>query len=201
MANCPNDSFSNPAARLMLITTTSGAQAVDLENANGSPAATASPLSNSWPRWSPFVQAYKGNRLLWVTFSSTRNYGVRVRNDLSNMYQCYPPDSYEQPGTAHGSAFDPLCKQPKLWMAGINLSAATGTDPSYPAFYPAFFLPFQDITTHNHTPQWTQQPTATVFARDAGSCVPAGGACTATPGDCCSGSACGADGTCQNVVQ
>jgi len=25
-------------------------------------------------------------------------------------------------------------------------------DPSRPAFW----LPFQDITTHNHTPQWTQ---------------------------------------------
>lgn len=195
-ASCPNDSYSNPAARLMLISTASGAQAVDLENANGSPAASPTPLSNSWPRWSPFVQTYKGNRLLWVTFSSTRNYGVRVRNNLSGMYQCYPPDSYEEPGAAHGSAFDPLCKQPKLWMAAVNLSAASGADPSYPAFY----LPFQDMTTHNHTPQWTQQPNPSVFASDAGACVTAGGACMAAPGTCCGGSACGADGTCQTIV-
>jgi hypothetical protein len=196
-AYCPNDSYSNPAARLMVVATASAAQPVDLENANGSAAANPTSLSNSWPRWSPFVQSYKGGKLLWVTFSSTRNYGVRVRNDLSNMYQCYPPDSYEQPGASHGAAFDPLCKQPKLWMAAINLSGSAGKDPSYPAF----FLPFQDLATHNHTPQWTQQPTPTSFAGGAGTCVAAGGACKSTPGDCCNGSACGADGTCQNVVQ
>jgi len=41
---------------------------------------------------------------------------------------------------------------PQIWMAGFDpLRAEDGLDPSWPAFY----LPFQDITTNNHIPQWT----------------------------------------------
>ena len=190
---CPNDSFSNPAARLVLTGNIKGAPIVDLQKANGSPASSPVPLSNSWPRWSPFVQSYHGNRLLWITFSSTRDYGVRVRNHKTGMYQCYPPDSVEIPGGAHHSTFDPLCQQPQLWMAPINLSENTGGDPSFPAFW----LPFQDITTHNHTPQWTQAAAQPPPA----SCVPSGGNCQTNPGACCAGTSCGANGTCAQVVQ
>jgi hypothetical protein len=188
-ANCPNDSFSNPAARLMLIGTSNTATPVDLQKANGSPLASPQNLSNSWPRWSPFVQTYNGGRLLWVAFSSTRDYGVLVRNHLAGMYQCYPADSYEQPGASHGGSFDPLCQQPKLWMAAINLSESPGVDPSFPAFY----LPFQDITTHNHTPQWTQEVVAPP-SPDAGACVSTGGNCLTSP--CCAGLVCSGTGVC-----
>jgi hypothetical protein len=54
--SCPNDSYSNPNARLMVMKPTPGAQPVDLENANGSPATSPVALSNSWPKWSPFLQ-------------------------------------------------------------------------------------------------------------------------------------------------
>jgi hypothetical protein len=188
---CPNDSFSNPAARLMLVPNVAGSTPIDLQKANGSPAAGPLPLSNSWPRWSPFVQQYRGNRLLWVAFSSTRDYGVRVRNHLAGMYQCYPPDSYELPGGAHHSTFDPACQQPKLWMAAINLSEAKGVDPSFPAF----FLPFQDISTHNHTPQWTQQVVTTPLV-DAGACLVSGQSCQQSPAACCAPLACMGNGTC-----
>jgi Tol biopolymer transport system component len=191
---CPNDSFSNPAARLMLMQSIVATTPLDLEKANGSPASSPVPLSNSWPRWSPFVQMYRGNRLLWVAFSSTRDYGVRVRNHRPGMYQCYPPDSYELAGGAHGSTFDPACQQPKLWMAAINLSEAKGTDPSFPAF----FLPFQDITTHNHTPQWTQQVATTT---PTGPCVMSGGNCLTDPSGCCSPLTCSGNGTCIAVIQ
>jgi hypothetical protein len=191
--SCPNDSFSNPAARLMLTYNLAGQAVIDLEKANGSPASGPLPLSNSWPRWSPFVQSYMGGRLLWVAFSSTRDYGVLVRNHLTGMYQCYPPDSYELAGGAHGSTFAPQCQQPKLWMAAINLSEAKG-DPSFPAFY----LPFQDITTHNHTPQWTQQ---VVTMPPPSQCIMSGGSCTTNPSACCSPAACSGDGTCEVVVQ
>jgi hypothetical protein len=194
-ANCPNDSFSNPAARLMLIGTSNTATAIDLQKANGSTLATPMNLSNSWPRWSPFVQTYNGGRLLWVAFSSTRDYGVLVRNHLTGMYQCYPADSYEQPGAPHGGTFDPLCQQPKLWMAAINLSESPGVDPSFPAF----FLPFQDITTHNHTPQWTQE-VVTTPPPDAGTtCVMTGGNCLTSP--CCAGLVCSGTGVCGVVPQ
>jgi hypothetical protein len=194
---CPNDSFSNPKARLMLTPATAAAP-IDLERANGSPAAAPQPLSNSWPRWSPFVQMYHGNRLLWVAFSSTRDYGVRVRNHLTGMYQCYPADSDQNPGTQHHGTFDPLCQQPKLWMAAINLSETQGVDPSFPAFY----LPFQDITTHNHTPQWTQQ-IVTKPPPPPSMCLPAGGNCTSNVSACCSTPVmltCTGTGVCGQVV-
>lgn len=202
-ASCPNDSFSNPNARLMLTKVAQGSSPVDLEKANGSPASAPVPLSNSWPKWSPFLQSYKGDQLLWIAFSSTRDYGLRVRNHQPGMFQCYPPDSYEQPGAAHHSAFSPQCQQPQIWMAAIDVTAARGAqksvagamDPSYPGFW----LPFQDITTHNHTPQWTQT-VANNPPPDAGACVQANGNCT-QGGTCCSGLVCQASGTCGPLAQ
>jgi hypothetical protein len=196
-ALCPNDSFSNPAARLMLTSATKGSTVIDLEQANGSTKASPVNLSNSWPRWSPFVQTYQGNKLLWIAFSSTRDYGLLVRNHLTGMYQCYPADAYQLPGGAHHSTFDAKCQQPKLWMAAINLSDVSGTDPSFPAFY----LPFQDITTHNHTPQWTEQ-VVTQPPPDAGTvCIATGGNCINDPNACCAPSTCTGSGTCQPVIQ
>ena len=218
--SCPNDSFSNPAARVMLVANSAGSTPIDLENANGSPASSPVPVSNSWPRWSPFLQQYKGNMLLWIAFSSTRDYGVRVRNHKAGMYQCYPADSFEDPGAAHHQAFAAACQQPQLWMAAINLSAAAGTDPSRVAFW----LPFQDITTHNHTPQWTQAvapaPPGTGGSSSgsssggsgssgsgsssggsgSGGCIPSSGNCVQNPGACCAGTSCQANGTCQPLI-
>jgi hypothetical protein len=198
---CPNDSFSNPRARMWILPNGGGA-AVDLELANGSPAASPQATSNSWPRWSPFIQTYKGNSLLWVTFSSTRNYGLHVRNDTmvggQNQVQCYPTDTPETNPTGnignnnnHGATFDPNCKSPNIWMAAINLTKAgelgnTGGDPSYPAFW----LPYQAIVdgmghpTHNHAAQWTQT-VVTMPPPDMGACIPGGGNCTTAPNSCC----------------
>ncbi|MGZ3439798.1 MAG: TolB family protein, partial [Polyangia bacterium] len=187
---CPNDSFSNPKSRVLLLSTKPGAMPVDAENANGSPASAPVDVSNSWPRWSPFVQAYKGDKLLWITFSSTRDYGLRVRNHKAGMYQCYPADSLEQAGAAHNQAFDVACQQPQIWMAAINLSHLefNTTDPSFVAFW----LPFQAEVdamghpTHNHTAQWTQtvvdQPPP-----DMAACIPSGGMCTPGGTPCCAG--------------
>jgi hypothetical protein len=190
---CPNDSFSNPAARIMLMKPTAGAPVVDLERANGSPASGPVPVSNSWPKWSPFLQSYGGGKLLWVAFSSTRDYGLRVRNHQTGMYQCYPADSYENPGTPHHQAFAPSCQQPQLWMAAVDVTQAevNAQDPSKVGFW----LPFQDITTHNHTPQWTQK----VAVQDAGACVPSGGNCTQNA--CCANLVCQADGTCGQITK
>jgi hypothetical protein len=164
-----------------------GATPVDLENANGTPAASPQPWSNSWPKWSPFLNNYRGDKLLWIAFSSTRDYGLRVRNHQPGMYQCYPPDSLELPGAQHGTQFDPKCQQPQLWMAAINVTQAVTP-------------PFQDITTHNHTPQWTQS-VAPPPQYDAGtSCVPQGGDCRAG-GTCCAPNVCTAAGTCQPLPQ
>ncbi len=156
---CLDDSFSNPAARLMLMAAAGGppggpAMPVDLEKANGTPLVAKLPWSNSYPRWAPFVQTYHGNRILWFTFSSTRDYGVRVLNHKTGMYQCYPSDAAETPGASHGQSFAPQCQEPQLWMAPLFFSEgqSLNKDPSGPAFW----IPYQDINTHNHTAQWTR---------------------------------------------
>ncbi len=172
------DSFSNPKARVMILSVKSGATPEDCANLNGT-----GDLSNSWPRWSPFIQTYKKNRLLWVTFSSTRDYGLRVRNSFGSQVQCYPADSAEDPGSPHHQVFPANCKQPQLWMAAVNLDQAEipSTDPSLPAFW----LPFQDDTTHNHTAQWTQ--TVVTTPMDGGTCLNNGENCAAAPNNCCAG--------------
>jgi hypothetical protein len=181
---CPDDSFSNPNARLMLIRS-GGGTPVDLEKANGSPAANKVPLSNSYPRWAPFVQTYRGNKLLWFTFSSTRDYGVRVLNHKNGMYQCYPADAAETPGAAHRQPFGPECQIPQLWMAPITLSEAQGNiDPSGVAFW----IPYQQITTHNHTAQWVWTPP--MRTSDAGTCTGCSmeyGPCGTNGCACCTG--------------
>jgi hypothetical protein len=196
---CPNDSYSNPKARVFVLGAASG-NAIDCERANGSPSTMPVDVSNSWPRWSPFIQKYKGAQILWLTFSSTRDYGLRVRNHTlvngQQQVQCYPAVTPENPSYQVGS-FPPNCQQPQLWMTAINLNTAgKGTDPSFPAFW----LPFQDITAHNHTAQWT----STVVNKpppDGGTCIPAGQDCAAAPDNCCGSLVCDAQGVCSEVIK
>jgi hypothetical protein len=182
-APADNDSFSNPKAKVYVVPAKS-TNPIECTALN-----TASDVSNSWPRWSPFIQMYKGNKLLWLTFSSTRDYGVLVHNNSMGLVQCYPPDSYEDPAGSHHGTFPANCKQPQIWMAAINLSSAefTTQDPSWPAFW----LPFQDMTTHNHTAQWTTTVVNTPTP-DGGTCIAAGGDCTKDPNGCCAGICTGA---------
>jgi hypothetical protein len=76
-------------------------------------------------------QLSEQQNLLWLTFSSIRQYGLRQ-----------PP-----PGTGAESALGTL-----IWMVGVVPGSAQGS----PGFS-AFALPFQDITTSNHIAQWTEQ--------------------------------------------
>ncbi len=62
--------------------------------------------TNSWVRWAPFEQTINGEKVYWLSFSSTRTYGV-----------------YAGP------------TQPQIWMTSFSPSRAdAGTDPSSPAF-------------------------------------------------------------------
>ena len=198
-AVCPNDSFANPAARLMLVDNSGrSATPVDLANANGSSTVVASALSNSYPRFAPFVQSYKGKKLYWITFSSTRDYALRVLNHKDGMYPCYPADSYEWPGSVHANLVDTSCQHPQLWMAPLRVDA-TGSVTSDPSG-PAFWIPYQDGTSHNHLASWMWRP-------DGGSsctCAAAGAPCGPSNGGCgcCSGSGlvCSGDGRCIQPV-
>jgi hypothetical protein len=189
--SCPNDAFSNPAARVLLMPAGGGAQ-IDLAALNDTGA-----LTNSWPRFAPNVQMYKGSQIAWVTFSSTRDYGDVVRNTAliggQPQHICFPPESPENTSTNKMVTTDPICSQPQLWMAAIDLTkAGTGVDSSFPAFW----LPFQEPKSHNHIAQWVTTivgpppPPDGGTALDAGACIPDNTACTPGSPDCCNGICC-----------
>jgi hypothetical protein len=129
---------TDPSASLFAISTTAGAQPIALANSNkgGITDGMTTTLTNSFPRWSPFVfhrNSETSSRLMWMTFSSTRNYGLRPP----------PPPALSGGESPTGTL---------IWMVAIDPDKiANGQDGSYTAFA----LPFQDITTSNHIAQWT----------------------------------------------
>jgi hypothetical protein len=133
--DCNGD--SDPTASIYVMTPEAGAPRVALARVNApGPTDAGTRLTSSWPRWAPFEFQRTDDpdtRLVWLTFSSTRNYGLRT-----------PPDT-----TSDESLSGSL-----LWMAAVDPErAAAGEDPSYPAFC----LPFQDLDTSNHIAQWTEE--------------------------------------------
>ena len=182
--------FHNPLARVQLVPAgAAGPTPDDLPNLNDDPT-SGGHVTNSWARWAPFVQSYKGGQILWLTMSSTRDYGLRIQND--GLENCYPKES---PAGAPYSTRPinqtntPGCTRSQLWMAAIKLDAAgvaAGKDVSFPPFW----LPFQDLSTNNHLGQWAQQAfsgTCNAAAADAGAAPDAGGC---APGLCCFTGAC-----------
>jgi hypothetical protein len=173
------DSFYNRKARVKLLHLpgAAGAAPIDLPALN-----QADGLSNSWPRWSPFVQTYKGKRILWITFSSNRDYGLRLTN--AGFDNCYPPESpsYDQPQplSKAGVGYE-MCAQPQIWMAAVVVDPDGSLDAGDRSF-PAFWLPFQDVASHNHAAQWVEQ-------------LQSGG----TPDGGTDGGACGGQGASCNV--
>ncbi len=165
-------------------------------------------LSNSWPRWSPALTTYHGKAVLWVTFSSNRDYGLHLKNTPAGyptgapgFDNYYPPESpsYDQPQPASkmGITFDNYAS-PQIWMAAVIVDPDRSLD-AQDRSYPAFWLPFQDVTAHNHSAQWV----ATVVAPpgggggDSGTGGPEGGVCSEANGACgTGGGTCCADVVC-----
>lgn len=155
--DCNGD--TDPSARLWAARLQAGATRVEMAKANqgGAMDGTETKLTNSYPKWSPFVT--RGNngdtsRLMWVTFSSSRNYGLRTTRAAS--------------GSSENT------KSTLLWMAAVDPDKmAQGLDPSYPAFA----LPFQDLTTSNHIAQWAQYLVSNGCATDTEGCGPGVGTC------------------------
>jgi hypothetical protein len=119
------ESYDAPDARLWILRADGKGQPMELKLANGE-----GDLGNSWPKFSPFVQKYRGGKLMWVTFSSRRDYGLR------------------KVGMKSGESKP----RAQLWMAAIDPAKAEMVDPSHGAFW----LPFQDIDTGNHIGQWSE---------------------------------------------
>ncbi len=140
-AAAPPDSTCNadsdPTATIYVVKPDPGSTPVALARANapGKQDATTS-LTNSWPKWAPFEfkRSQTGDsRVVWMTFSSTRKYGLRT-----------PP-----PGTSAEAVSGSL-----IWMVAIDPDRAlAGQDPSAAAFA----LPFQDLSSSNHIAQWTTE--------------------------------------------
>jgi hypothetical protein len=130
-AECDGD--TDPTATLHGVRIAAGATPVALAMANapGIEDGGNTVLTNSYPKWSPFeFQLTEFQSLLWLTVSSSRQYGLRSP----------PQNNRGETGTL-------------IWMVGVDPSALTlNQDPSYAAFC----LPFQDIRTSNHIAQWTK---------------------------------------------
>jgi hypothetical protein len=101
---------TNPTATLMMMDSVSVTTPIVMTNANAPGVADGSntALTNSFPKWNPFIfnRSQTGGRLAWITFSSSRQYGLRT-----------PPS---------GGVL--------LWMAAIDLDAPFTADPSSVAF-------------------------------------------------------------------
>lgn len=89
------------------------AQVYVVKSDGGTPVvlANASTGGDSWPKWTPVVQKYRSGQLLWLTFSSRRNYGLRLTDG----------------------------KTAQIWMTAVDLGKAkSGVDGSYPSFWLPF---------------------------------------------------------------
>ncbi|HEY8074569.1 MAG TPA: hypothetical protein VIF62_10670, partial [Labilithrix sp.] len=191
-ATSNDDAFYNRGARVKLLHFPAGGAPIDLAALN-----VADGLSNSWPRWSPFVQTYKGHKLLWVTFSSNRDYGLHLVN--KGFDNCYPPEgpAYDLPTPASKKGvLYAGCAQPQIWMAGVIVDEDTTLD-SKDRSYPAFWLPFQDVNSHNHSAQWVEKVQSPPSSGgDGGSMCGASQAACSASAPCCTDTVC-CNGTCQ----
>jgi hypothetical protein len=118
-----SSSYNNAGAEIWVIKADGSAAPFKLVAAHD-----GAQLTDSWPRWSPFVQQYgSGDQrgpLMWITVSSKRAYGIEMAANT----------------------------RPQVWMFGFAPARmAAGMDASFPAFW----LPFQNLGTNNHIAQWT----------------------------------------------
>jgi hypothetical protein len=122
---------ADETATLWIVPAAPGNTPVRLDNANAPGVADQgqTSLTNSFPKWSPFVfrrDQEREERLEWLTFSSRRKYGLRSP-----------------------SGGDML-----IWMVAVEPDKAlAGEDPSSAAFA----IPYQDLGTSNHIAQWTER--------------------------------------------
>jgi hypothetical protein len=85
---------------------------------------------NSWPKFAPFISHFQGKTIFWLTFSTRRDYGLRLLNSKSG-----------DKGVA------------QVWMVAVSPDRLRSAGD---VGYPGFWLPFQDLSTGNHIAQWTQ---------------------------------------------
>jgi len=96
------DAYDDGTAELWVVKGDGSVGPTKIDSAN-----VGTGLTNSWPRWTPFVESLSGETMYWFTFSSKRAFGVRL---------------------ADGA-------RPQIWMAPFFPDRIdAGMDPSRPAF-------------------------------------------------------------------
>ncbi len=165
---CDGDADDN--ARLWAIATEGGAR-IELVRANtpGVADERETDLANTYPKWAPFVDprnADGSGRVMWMTFSSRRNYGLR----------------------------EPSGSDQQLWMVAVDPDAiARGQDGSAAAFALPFQ---DLRTSNHVAQWAAQivPPTDTdggvPMTGDAGMCLGIGDSCDPANSRCCSGFQC-----------
>lgn len=176
------DADSDPVAKLWALPRNGGTPTI-LARANAPGVADdgQTDLSNTFPKWAPFIdqRTPDGGRLMWFTFSSRRQYGLRSPRGSDQL----------------------------LWMAAVDPDAVLrGEDGSFAPFA----LPFQDLTTSNHIAQWTGRvvpgppPDGGVDPggpNDGGMCLNLGSLCNPAASACCPGLLCAENGPSQFVCR
>jgi hypothetical protein len=179
----------DPLAQLWLTPAKPNSTAINLVRANtlvndypapANPTATTCPtldtrcMENNIPTWAPSGEP----QLQWIAFNSHRDYGFVLRN-----------------GSKVGD------NKQQLWITAIDVSKlGTGVDPSYPAFR----VPFVELTEDAHRPFWAEDainpPSCKVKTCDdfPGKCGQQSDGCggvTPSCGECTAPQTCGGGGT------
>lgn len=176
---CPNgenytaacDGDADDVAKLFAIGADGGASiSLDRVNAPGVADEGETNLANTFPKWAPFVdpQNREGGRLMWFTFSSRRQYGLR----------------------------SPSGRDQLLWMAALDPDAVlAGRDGSFAAFALPFqdlttSNHIAQWTTRIVPTEPTDGGVDPGGRNDGGACLEIGSVCTPGSNECCSGLSC-----------
>lgn len=180
----------NLTDQVWLVKAASGQTPVNLTRANtlvSDSTAPAAGVENNMATWAPTT----GPDVQWIAFASQRDYGFVLCSATGTTTQVCKTTSKIGSGVQ------------QIWIAAIDVSKlGTGVDPSYPAFR----VPFMDLTENCHRPFWaldvlkgtTSDAGAGGGDYDAGPCTPFAGDCSS--GRCCDGLQCIDDGTGNNFT-
>ena len=191
---------------------------------------------NAYPRYAPEGDwiAYTNNNTLLYAVPSDGGAQIQLtaaNHVVNNAQDANPKETsmptWAPPGDLRWVAFNSQRAYGlvttggtnQIWVAAVDFSRLDGgeVDPSYPAFR----LPFQELTAKNHRAFWVQdiratedagappdagQPVDAGWPPDAGACVATGDVCNLASSSCCdaflTGAFCGdpGDGGSQCVV-
>ncbi len=168
---------------------------------------------NDYPSYSPegdwIAFANNGKSLYLVPADGGAVVNLVAANTMVNNATANPPENnmptWAPPGDLHWIAFNSQRAygmvtngmNNQIWVTAVDFSKTDGGEPSYPAFR----LPFQQLSAKNHRAFWTLDVRDTDggitipdagspvdagnYVYDAGPCVPTGDICNPSSSNCC----------------